>query len=234
MNQLFGAQSPLMIAVRKMLDVLLVNFLWIIVSIPVVTVGASTAAWYDVVYKDIRHGRGNAFFDFFHAFRANFRQAFPAGAVFAVFSILLWLDIGLLHHLGTQGSPWGDLWALVLIVFAFAVIYFLWLSAYIARFRLGLREMALNALKLLIAHLPAALLTGLVTGGCVLAIWLWPGTLFFLPTVGMLMCSFLLERVFRRYMTEEERRTEDERNRSWRLYRKKAGQKEPLSRVEQN
>ena len=67
-----------------------------------------------------------------------------------------------------------------------------------------------------------------------LAIWLWPGTLFFLPTVGMLMCSFLLERVFRRYMTEEERRTEDERNRSWRLYRKKAGQKEPLSRVEQN
>ena len=167
MNQLFGAQSPLMIAVRKILDVLLVNFLWIIVSIPVVTVGASTAAWYDVVYKDIRHSRGNAFFDFFHAFRANFRQAFPASAVFAAFSILLWLDIGLLHHLGTQGSPWGDLWALVLIVFAFAVIYFLWLSAYIARFRLGLREMALNTLKLLIAHLPAALLTGLVTGGCV-------------------------------------------------------------------
>ena len=44
MNQLFGAQSPLMIAVRKILDVLLLNFLWIIVSIPVVTVGASTAA----------------------------------------------------------------------------------------------------------------------------------------------------------------------------------------------
>ena len=48
MNQLFGAQSPLMIAVRKMLDVLLLNFLWIIVSIPVVTVGASKNGWINI------------------------------------------------------------------------------------------------------------------------------------------------------------------------------------------
>lgn len=234
MKQLFGEGSPLMIGVRKILDVLLVNLLWIITSIPLVTVGASTSACYEVVYKDIWHGRGNAFFDFFHAFRANFRQTFPAGAVFAAFSALLWLDIALLHHLGEQGSPLGDLWALVLILFAFTVVYFLWLSAYIARFRLGLREMAPNTLKLLIAHLPVALLTGIVAGGCVLAVWLWPGALFFLPTVGMLLCGFLLERVFRRYMTEEERQAEDERNRSWRLYRKKKRPEQSALRPKEN
>ena len=221
MNQLFGAQSPLMMAVKKIIDVLLVNLLWIITSIPVVTLGVSTAACYDVVYKDIWHGRGNAFFDFFHALRTNLRQGLPVGILFTGFAGLMGLDIWLLHRLAELGSPWGDLWVLVLIFLAFGAVYFLWISAYLARFQMRLPEMALNTLKLCITHVPVVLLVGILSGGSVLAVWLWPGTLFFLPTVAMLGGSMLLERVFRRYMTPEERQREDERNHSWRLYRKK-------------
>ena len=221
MNQLFGEQSPLMIAVRKIMNLLLVNLLWIITSIPLITVGASTAACYDAVYKDIWHNRGNAFFDFFHAFRANFRQSLLPGALFAILFALFGLDIRLLRGLGRAGNPWGTLWVLVLIFLAFLVVYFIWLSAYIARFQAALPEIALNTLKLCITHFPVALLTGILAGGCILCVWLWPGTFFFLPTVAMLGCSFLLSRVFRLYMTEEERQAEDERNQSWRLFRKK-------------
>lgn len=221
MNALFGANSPLVTGVKKFLDLVTVNLLWLITSIPLITIGISTAAFYDVVYKDIRHDRGNAFFDFFHGLRSNFRQAFPMGAIFAGLSVLLGIDIWLLRRLGRMGSPWGDLWVLVLIFLIFAVVYFLWLCAYIARFRAPLREIVLNTLKLCITHFPVVLLVGILAGACVLGVWLWPGTLFFLPTVGMLVCSLLLERVFRLYMTEEERQAEDERNRSWRLSRKK-------------
>ena len=222
MNQLFGTQSPLMMAVKKIADVLLVNLLWIITSIPVVTLGVSTAACYDVVYKDIWHDRGNAFFDFFRALRANLRQGLPVGILFTGLTAVLGLDIWLLQRLAEQGSPWGDFWVLVLIFLAFASVYFLWISAYLARFQLKLPEIALNTLKLCITHFPVVLLVGILSGGSILAVWLWPGTLFFLPTVAMLGCSLLLERVFRRYMTPEERQREDQRNHSWRLYRKKA------------
>lgn len=220
MNGLFSENSPLVIGIKKFVDLVLINLLWLICSLPLITIGISTAAFYDVVYKDIWHSRGTAMLDYFSSLRSNARQGFPAGLLFVALAVLLGVDIWMLRRLRAAGSVWGTFWVLLLIFLCCLVIYFIWVCAYIARFRAPLRVILLNTLKLSITHFPVALLTGVLTGACILCIWLWPGMLFFLPVLAMLGCCLLLNRVFRLYMTEEERQTEDERNHSWRLYRK--------------
>ncbi len=225
MKQAFGENSPLMMAARKIISVLLVNMLWIVTSIPLVTIGASTAACYDTVYKDVWHHRGTAFFDFFSAFRKNFRQSLVVGVVFAAAALILGYDIYTLHSLSVNGLVWGKFWVLILIFSAWLSAYFIYVCAYIARFEAPLQVIVSNSLKLSISHLPVTLALIMIVAAVVLGVWLWPKTLAFLPAVGMLLCTRLISGVFRRYMTEEERNAEDEKNESWKLLRKSAGSK---------
>lgn len=85
---------------RRVIDLILLNFLWIIFSIPVITIGASTCAAYYVTLK-LADGKENpegfALVDviklFLKGFKQNFKQgtilwAFTAPCIYA--SYLLW------------------------------------------------------------------------------------------------------------------------------------------------
>ena len=59
---------------EKVADLLLVNLLFVICSIPIITVGASATAMYYVLGR-IRRQEGTVARDFFRSFLENFRQA---------------------------------------------------------------------------------------------------------------------------------------------------------------
>ena len=148
-----------------------------------------------------------------------------AGVVFAAATLILGYDIYTLHSLSANGFMWGKFWVLILVFAAWLSVYFIYVCAYIARFEAPLPVIVSNSLKLSISHLPVTLALIVVVAAVVLGVWLWPKTLAFLPTVGMLLCTRLIAGVFRRYMTEEERNAEDEKNESWKLLRKSMGSK---------
>lgn len=225
MNFLFDTNSPLVLGVKKLLVLLMTSFLWMLLSIPCVTIGVSTCALYDVVYKDVWHSRGIGFRDFFSAVRKNWRQTLPAGAVFAVLATLMLADLRFFRSSAEQGQLWGNLWIAVFILLLFLLAYFVWLMSYIARFEDPLRAALKKALLLCMTHLPVTVFVCVIVCAGVLSVWLWPGAIFVLPAVCMLCCCFLIDRVFRLYMTEEECLAEDEKNQSWRLYRKKEWRK---------
>jgi uncharacterized membrane protein YesL len=56
-------------------DIFALNVLWVICSLPIVTVGASTTALYSVMLKLIKKEEGPIVKSFFTAFRDNFKQA---------------------------------------------------------------------------------------------------------------------------------------------------------------
>ena len=59
---------------RKVGNVLLINILWLICCIPVITVGASCAAMYRAIF-DLREGKENCVKNFFRGFRNCFKLA---------------------------------------------------------------------------------------------------------------------------------------------------------------
>lgn len=81
------------------------NLLWFVCSLPVFTIGASTAALYDVTLQIARKEDPPLTSRFFHAFRENFRQATTLWLILLMLGILLGADGYILYHLykGTTG-----------------------------------------------------------------------------------------------------------------------------------
>ena len=56
-------------------DLVIMHLLWIICSLPIFTIGASTTALYYAFMKRTRRDEGYIWKNFFHSFRADFKQA---------------------------------------------------------------------------------------------------------------------------------------------------------------
>ena len=74
-------------------DVVTLHILWILYSLPLITIGASTTALYYSCMKRIRTGEGYVSQNFRKAFRQNFRQSTILWLGLAAVSLLFFLDI---------------------------------------------------------------------------------------------------------------------------------------------
>ena len=75
------------------------NLLWFVCSIPVVTLGASTTALYDVALKIARGDDAEIGRRFFASFKSNFKQATQIWLILLALGIVLGTDIYVLNHL---------------------------------------------------------------------------------------------------------------------------------------
>ena len=71
---LFNINSSFFKFINKLLDVLLLNLLWILCSLPVVTIGAATCAAFSVTLKMVDDEEGYIVKPFFKYFKQNFKQ----------------------------------------------------------------------------------------------------------------------------------------------------------------
>ena len=72
---MFNPDNPLMRALGKLADLVILNFLTIICSIPLFTIGASVTACYYCTVKITKDEESYIWKDFFKSFRLNFRQS---------------------------------------------------------------------------------------------------------------------------------------------------------------
>ena len=72
---MFNPDNPLMRALGKLADLVILNFLTIICSIPIFTIGASITACYYCTVKITKDEESYIWKDFFKSFKLNFRQS---------------------------------------------------------------------------------------------------------------------------------------------------------------
>lgn len=75
------------------------NLLWIVTSLPIVTIGASTTALYDVAMKIARGDDSYLTRRYFDSFRSNFAQATQVWLILLAFGVVFGTDIYVLNHL---------------------------------------------------------------------------------------------------------------------------------------
>lgn len=90
---LFNYDNPVWRFIGKFFDILILNILWMVCSIPVFTIGASTTAVYYVTLKLVRDEEGSTAKAFFKSFRENFKQATAIWLVLLVAGTLIVGDI---------------------------------------------------------------------------------------------------------------------------------------------
>jgi uncharacterized membrane protein YesL len=93
MAKIFSEDSKVMAFLAGISDILFLGFLWLIFSVPVVTIGASTTATYYTMVKGIRKKRGYIFKNFWKSFKMNFKQATLMWLFMLVVGALIGYDI---------------------------------------------------------------------------------------------------------------------------------------------
>ena len=74
MSNFFNPDAPFMQGLGKVADLILLNILTVLLSIPVITAGAAVTALYDAIWRILRD-EGGIYKNFFLAFKNNFKQA---------------------------------------------------------------------------------------------------------------------------------------------------------------
>ena len=75
MGGLFNINNGFFRAIGRIIDVCWLNILWVLTSLPIITIGASTTALYYTSMKMIRNEAGYVSSDFFRSFKDNFKQS---------------------------------------------------------------------------------------------------------------------------------------------------------------
>ncbi len=90
---IFKIDSPIFNGLSRIADIFLLNLLWILCSIPIITIGASTTALYYCMMKINREKDSGIIGMFFGSFRQNFKQGCILTIFFVFSGVFLYVDI---------------------------------------------------------------------------------------------------------------------------------------------
>lgn len=208
-------------------DTLIVSLLWILFSLPVVTIGAASAALFYVTTRRIANREGYITSDFWQAFKVNFKRGTIIWLlVFSVSFMIIWNMLLAIQEPEIMGrfAPMilpAQVVLLLLVgfvsTFAFPVT---------ARFDMGVGETLRTCFFMAIKHLFTSLSCVALLVTLVLASFLvWEPLIFMTPGIYGMLASYLIMRVFKKYRPEmdkdpilelqeiEQKRAEEKRKR---------------------
>lgn len=139
-----GFDSPFMSFLNKIMNLLVLNFCFLLCCIPVVTIGAGMTALYAVNLKMVRNEEPPVWRGFWKEFRANFKQSTISFLIFLAVGLMLIWNYRIMT--GVSEIPAILLGIIIFIVGVIYILEFLYLFPYIARFKDSLRVCVLNAL----------------------------------------------------------------------------------------
>lgn len=162
--KIIDPESPFLQALGKLSDIVFCNIMFVIFSIPIFTIGASSTALYSCMQKLLDDREDDIIVrDFWRAFKANFRQATCIWLLALIVIVLLcafyFVASQLLDVLGR-----AYLLPFFLIAFLFLCGY-QYLFPIQARYKLKVKDTIKNAYLLSIAALPWTLLSVLLLAG---------------------------------------------------------------------
>ncbi|MBR0162606.1 MAG: YesL family protein [Oscillospiraceae bacterium] len=196
------SKSRISEVLSALIDLLFAGILWLVCSLPIITLGAASTALYYAVVKCVRHNRGRLSSTFFSSFRQNFRQATLVWLLF-----LLYLLIGAADTYAIEQMGFGSdsvLYLFSRIVLLLPGFLFPWIFAFISRFENTIKGSLQFCCWLMMRHLGRTLILALELALALLIVWLLPQIFPLLPGAICLLMSLTIEPVFRQFQTEEE------------------------------
>lgn len=92
MNFLFSPDGIVVSFLTKIMNVFILGLIWLIFCIPIFTIGASTSAFYSVMFKVSEDNEGYLLKQFLKAFKRDFKQATIVFIINCAIFTLLYLD----------------------------------------------------------------------------------------------------------------------------------------------
>lgn len=204
----FRYDNPIGQLLIKFCNIVFLSILWYIFCLPVFTTGAATAAFYYTVQKNIKNDRGYVLSDFWSSFKENFKQGTILTLILLAVEFVFLSDYAILKNFQTAGNRIGNMYVLIVIIMVVIFIYILWTFIYISRFENTLVNVMKNSFILMFRHIGCTLYIVFMILFAYFASTTLPVSAFIMPAVAAWLISFPVERVFKRYLPEEDTGTQ--------------------------
>lgn len=205
---LFSPDSKLMQFMSRLCDLILLNMLFLLTSLPVVTIGAASTALYTVCFRMGTEREEGLLRTYFRAFRDNFRQGTALWGILALF--LAASGVNLVLCMNWQG-PWHYAMYLFGMLLVLAEFLFSYTFPLLSQFGNSVRSTLKNALLLSIGYLPRSLIIAVIN--CLPLILLLADPYTFLQAAFLWVFLYyagaayintrLLNKVFAPYLTQD-------------------------------
>lgn len=191
-------------------DIMLLSVLFVVCSVPIVTIGASLTALYYTAMKGITLDGGYVFKYFVKSFKENFKKSTLMWLAFMLAFIVFGVDTWFWYKQFTPGVVNIPNVLLVLSIILLALTFFMFLYAFPlqAKFENTIKVQLRNAFLLSIKYFPTTLLLSVITAVVVWAFYYQPA----IAIVGFLMVGFgavgylyayFMLKCFKPYLPEE-------------------------------
>lgn len=209
----FGIDNPFFAFMGRVGDILILNILFVITSIPIVTIGMSLSAMYRVTLRMARKESNYVAKEYFRACREEWKKSTVIWLIMLVSGGVLVFDVAV------GKDMWNALNAAVgALIFIWGML-FTYVFAVQARFENTVKNIFKNALYMAVRHFPftvimmvlnaipaLCILFGSMTMALATPIYVAAGF-----AVTARINSIFLSRIFRRYAQEEEEAEDESR-----------------------
>lgn len=179
-------------------DIFMVSFLWLVFSIPIITIGASTSAAYYVFTKRVDGKDSYIIKGFISSFVKNLKQNIIITIILFAISYVLWLNFQLLDY-----SNLGNLTFVVQLGLTFVSFQLILMTMYIfpiiARFESTIKDAMKTSLKIANKHLFFTISNFIMLLAIIILIELVPFLIIFIIGIYIYLSSFGFVRLFKKY-----------------------------------
>ncbi len=201
MRNIFSIDNIFFRFMARLSDLILLNFLWIIFSLPIVTIGASTTALFSISLKLASDNEEYIFKEFIDSFKKNFKKSSIAWIIILAISIILIVNL----------IFWPRFQSLIgyftTTLIMFLIFIFLIITPYIfpilSKYEVTLKDIIKFSALLSIKYLPYSLVIIILEATFFIIPIIFPLTIFFMIFIGISLhfyiASYLFNNILNKY-----------------------------------
>lgn len=218
MSNFFNPENPFFSFMGKLWDMFVINMLWLLLCIPIVTIVPATTAMYYTMVKVIRRERGYAVKEFFRSFKRNFRQGASFSILAVVAVVILYVDFTYSLALIAEEKSTGNTFLGIFFIIAclLAAVY-MYIAPVLSRFDMKFGSILKTSFFIATRHFLTTIVLLVLFVGVLLGCYIVVPGIFFFPVIGVFVSTFLIERVFKKYMPAKAEPTEEDATDEWYL-----------------
>lgn len=197
MKRFFDIDSPLYKFMTTLMNVVVLNFCWLIGCLPIVTIGVSTTAAFDVGLRMVDNEEGYISKQFIAAYKKNLKQGVILGIMLLAAAYAVYLDFQFFH--ATEKMIFLMVGMLSAAIFFAAFVYAFPLAA---RYANSIPNILKNSFRISTRYFGRTFLLMLLIALEIFA-FLWNSTLIFLgvlfgPSLVILTICLIAKPIFRK------------------------------------
>lgn len=160
MGKFFDLDSPFVQFLGRVADLMILNFLVMLCSLPVITAGAAYTAMHYVLLKIVRKEEGYLLRGFFKSFRQNFKQAAIIWLGILILIAVFVVDFWVFRYSELEFSHiFIALFIALALIFIMTAVY---IFPILAHFDNSIKNILKNALSIAILNLPKTILMAVI------------------------------------------------------------------------